>query len=478
MEIVSIEFALLAIVSVFIFYFLNPKYRIAYLTILSCGFMASLNYSLAIYVIIYAYINYLLGLKISNSEYKKNLFRTGILINLSQLIILRYASFAIDPIFKLFHSTLYVSKLSTIIIPIGISYFTLQGIGYLINIKMGWEKPEKKFLDFLLYISFYPKFLSGPIERSNHFLPQLKKISKFNEKNLTEGLRIALIGFFKKIVVANQLAPFITGAYSNPGTSGGLSPWIIILIQPLYLYFDFSGYTNIAIGFAKTFGIDLLPNFNKPFMAENMTNFWKRFHMSLSSWFNDYVFRQTSFKYRRWGISASVFAVFVTWILFGIWHGAGWNFMMLGLVQALAIVYEFFTKKWRVRLFSLLQDRYRIWLGRICTYIFYGGSLVFFFSPNLKTAFKFFNASKHLNLLSQVGIEDKRALGLAFCLIAVFLITEILFVDRIEIFKKFEKIWNNDKVKYKVMRYTFYYMVILCIFYFGRMQTDFIYFQF
>ena len=122
---------------------------------------------------------------------------------------MKYASFAIDPIFQIFNSNLHISKLSEIIIPIGISYFTLQGIGYLINVKMGWEKPEKKFLNFLLYITFYPKFLSGPVERSNHFLPQLKITQSFNEQQVSEGLRIALFGFFKKVAIANQLAPYI-----------------------------------------------------------------------------------------------------------------------------------------------------------------------------------------------------------------------------------------------------------------------------
>jgi D-alanyl-lipoteichoic acid acyltransferase DltB (MBOAT superfamily) len=118
-----------------------------------------------------------------------------------------------------------------------------------------------------------------------------------------------------------------------------------LLIQPLYLYFDFSGYTDIAFGIARAFGIELRPNFNRPFMSQSMTEFWKRFHISLSSWFHDYVFIRTSYRYRRYGKKASVFALFLTWVLFGIWHGAGWNFMLLGFLQVLAIYYEFSTKK-------------------------------------------------------------------------------------------------------------------------------------
>lgn len=198
MEITSLYFGLLSIISIFVFYLLSHKYRIIYLVFLSCCFIASYNSYLLIYTITYTLINYYFGIAISVSKYKKALFRTGIIINLSQLFILKYASFAIDPIFQIFNSNIHVSKLSEIIVPIGISYFTLQGIGYLINVKMGWEKPEKNFLHFLLYIIFFPKFLSGPIERSNHFLPQLKTNQPFNEKHVTDGLRIALFGFFKK----------------------------------------------------------------------------------------------------------------------------------------------------------------------------------------------------------------------------------------------------------------------------------------
>ena len=136
-------------------------------------------------------------------------------------------------------------------------------------------------MNFLAFITFFLKFMSGPIERSNHFLPQLKEVRSFDLQRITEGLKLILYGLFKKVVIANQIAPFVTGIYSNIDAVNSASLWLLIIIQPLCLYFDFSGYTDMAIGVAKLFGIDLLPNFNKPFFAENMTNFWKRFHISL-----------------------------------------------------------------------------------------------------------------------------------------------------------------------------------------------------
>ena len=155
-------------------------------------------------------------------------------------------------------------------------------------------------------------------------------------------------------------------------TLGGLNCILVMLIQPLYLYFDFSGYTNLALGFAKMYGIDLQPNFNRPFLSVNMTNFWRRFHISLSSWFNDYVFKQTSFRLRKMKSYATVIALFITWVLFGIWHGAGWNFMLLGFLQAFAIYYEYQTKRRRAAIFSRLPEITRKWTGRFFTYCFYG----------------------------------------------------------------------------------------------------------
>lgn len=430
-----------------------------------------------IYVIVYSLINYYIGLKISETKYKKSLFRTGIIINLSQLVILKYASFTIDPIFKVFNSDIMISRISEILIPVGISYFTLQGIGYLINVKMAWEKPEQNFLNFLLYITFYPRFLSGPIERSNHFLPQLRLNQVFNQRQIFEGLSIVLFGIFKKVAIANQLAPYVINVYADLNSADSHLLWILFFIVPVYLYFDFSGYTDIAIGLAKTFGIELLPNFNRPFFAENVTNFWKRFHMSLSFWFNDYVFRQISFKNRKWGIYASIWALFTTWILFGIWHGAGWNFMVLGLLQALAINYEFFTKKWRIKLFAKLPVYFKVWLGRTLTYWFYCVSLVFFFAPNLNSAFIYF--SKLFENYNQALVPDLNIKPLWLLLfISVPMLLELLQNDYKHIFNKLEQSWHSDTKGSRIIRWTIYYLIIAIIFVLGEEEQHFIYFQF
>ncbi|MZP56730.1 MAG: hypothetical protein GT600_14900 [Bacteroidales bacterium] len=470
MDVISVPFALLALVSLLVFYLLPSRLRVMFLVLLGCGFIASYSYLLIIYLILFVLINYYVGIYVEKARSPKVILRLGITFNILQLVILKYASFAINPIFRLFNSDIDISKLGEILVPLGISYFTLQAIGYLINIKMGWEKPEKSFGNFLLYISFFPKFLSGPIERSNHFLPQVKGEKQFDIHQVTAGLRIALVGFFKKVVIANQLGLLITGTYSDLQSADTGHFIMVLIIQPLYLYFDFSGYTDIAIGLAKAFGYDLLPNFNRPFMSINVTTFWKRFHMSLSLWFNDYVFRQLSFRYRRWGQYASSFAVFITFILFGVWHGAGWNFMILGLIQALAINYEFFTRNQRFAVFSKLPDNLRRALGRIITYLFFGFSLVFFFSADLESVFRFFSGLG--NGFSIISVTEY---GLAFypalLLALILLLAEYVEEDHAGISKSISKIWYSSGI----LRFSVYYIISICVLIFIGSGLTFVY---
>ena len=215
MDIISILFSLLSIVSIFVFYIIPLRYRMVFLTIISCGFILSYHFLLLLYVLLFSLINFLFGKLIPDHPNNANIFRMGLILNLLQLVVLKYSTFVIDPLFSIFGSDLQVSKLSQWIIPLGISYFTLQSIGYLVNIKMGWEKPERVYSDFLLYIIFYPKFVSGPIERSNHFIPQIKQPKQFNQQMVGEGIRLALFGFFKKVVIANNLGSIVTFAYSD-----------------------------------------------------------------------------------------------------------------------------------------------------------------------------------------------------------------------------------------------------------------------
>ena len=477
MQITSLYFIILSIISVFIYYLLNHRYRALFLALLSCGFIATYSYNLLIYVVAYALANYVIGLKIPDSGSKKALFIFGLVLNLTQLILLKYVSFTINPLLQLMHVDFDLSIISRIIIPVGVSFFTLQGIGYLVNIRMGWEKPEKNFTHFLLYLVFYPRFLSGPVDRSNHFLPQLKSDQAFSEHNLTEGLRLILFGLFKKVAIANQLAPVVLGAYGNLDASDGNSLLIVLLIQPIYIYFDFAGYTDIAFGIARAFGLELRPNFRRPFLAETVTDFWKRFHISLASWFHDYVYMRTFFKYRKWGKNATTFALFVTWLLFGIWHGAGWTFMLLGILQAIAIYYEFSTKRLRNRVFSKMPKPLRILMGRILTYLFYGVSLVFFFAPDMNSVILFFSKLFPLEGYVPVGIRDEIYFLVMFFVI-LFMLFEILQNDFNRAYSKIESFWLRNSYSGITVRWALYFLLMTVVIVFNKDVQQFIYFKF
>lgn len=477
MHVTSLNFVLLSVLAIFIYYLLNQRYRALYLTILSCGFIGSYSLNLLAYVLAYVLFNYAIGFKVSDPRNQRWALLLGTVVNLTQLVVLKYASFTINPLFNLIGFQADATIISRIIIPVGVSFFTLQGIGYLINIKMGWEKPEKNFIHFLLYIIFFPRFLSGPIDRSNSFLPQLKVEQAFNEQAITEGFRLVLFGLFKKVAIANQLATAVSGAYGNLNQSDEYTLWIVMLLQPLYLYFDFSGYTDIAVGIARGFGINLRPNFNRPFMSENMTEFWKRFHISLSSWFHDYVFMRTFFRYRKLGKRATIIALFITWTLFGIWHGAGWTFMLLGFLQALAIYYEFSTKKWRVKFFSKLPNGLRTWMGRICTYIFYSVSLVFFFAPDIGSVGIFFSKLTITNGVTPGGMNHSIfILVLFFSLVILFF--ELLKNDFSKYFDGIATFWSENSIIKRTVRWAFYLVIITVVIVFNNEVQEFIYFQF
>lgn len=477
MEITSSIFILISALAVFVFYLLPQKLRVLFLTLLSCGFIATYSHKLLLYVLAYTLINYYLGIMLPNSKRKKTLFTAGIVINITQLILLKYVSFTIGPLFQLLHISWDASVISRIIIPVGVSYFILQGIGYLMNVNLGWEKPEKNFLHFLLYNVFYPRFISGPIDRSNRFLPQLKEKQAFNKDNISEGFRLILFGLVKKVVIANQLSSIVLGSFDAANNSESYHLLMAMLFQPLYLYFDFSGYTDIALGIARAFGITIPMNFNRPFMAENMTNFWKRFHASLSSWFNDYIFMRTMFKYRRLKQNATTLALFVTWILFGIWHGAGWNFMFLGVLQALAVFYEFKTKRWRYKTFSRLPATLAKWIGRICTYVFYSFSLIFFFAPDLRSALQF------IARLPQSGgpwpetMTDPKFLW-AMGFILLIMVLETIQEDFSKTSNKFEVAWNGQKWINVGFRWMVYYIMIVLFMVYNTQNMEFVYVQF
>jgi D-alanyl-lipoteichoic acid acyltransferase DltB (MBOAT superfamily) len=262
--------------------------------------------------------------------------------NLGILCTFKYLNFFIDsviPIFNLFHFNPDVPTLK-VILPIGISFYTFQTLSYTIDVYRGKLKPTNNILDFALYVSIFPQLVAGPIERATNLLPQLERKRTVDGQMLASGLFLILLGYTKKVGIADAIAPFVDEIFDRPNQSS------IRLLSALYLfsiqiYCDFSGYSDIARGISKLFGIDIMINFNQPYFSRNITEFWRRWHISLSSWLRDYLYIPLGGN--RHGKAKTYRNIMITMVLAGLWHGANWTFVLWGALHGLYLVIHRFV---------------------------------------------------------------------------------------------------------------------------------------
>ncbi len=286
-------------------------------------------------------IDYSMGFLIARTKAKKKkkkLLIVGIILNLLLLASFKYVNFVLVSLVSTFGVLgLHVSITPfNILLPLGISFHTFQGLSYLVEVYRGRQKKEKDLLAFSLYILFFPQLAAGPIERPNALLPQFKKLHSFDESRAASGFRLILWGLFKKILIADRLAVFIDPIFKNPGNFNPLTLLLAIYLFAYQIYADFSGYTDIARGTARVLGIRLVSNFNFPFAAHSPADFWNRWHMSLYSWFRDYVYIPLGGS--RVSGPKRVRNVLVVFALSGLWHGASWHFVLWGLINGLLVL--------------------------------------------------------------------------------------------------------------------------------------------
>jgi D-alanyl-lipoteichoic acid acyltransferase DltB (MBOAT superfamily) len=268
--------------------------------------------------------------------------------------------------------------LINVVAPLGISYITFQAIGYLIEIKRGNHDAEKHLGHFSTYLLFFPKIVAGPVERAHNFLPQLKETKSFQYDNIRNGLRQVLWGLFKKIVIADRLSLYVSSILDNAGFHSGASLILASIFYVFQMYADFSGYTDMALGFAKILGFDLMQNFNRPFFAKSVSEFWRKWHISLSTWFADYFYTPIAVAKRDWGKWSVVYAFFVTFIVLGFWHGANWTFIIFGALQGFILTIEFFTRKARKNLRKKVPEFVNTIVSMIFVFAYFCFSLIFF----------------------------------------------------------------------------------------------------
>ncbi len=340
----SINFALFLPVVFFLYWFVfknNLRLQNIILLCASYFFYACWDWRFLFLLVFSTLLDYYTGIKIAESTQprsKKFWFWLSISVNLGFLGVFKYfnffsASFAA----AIANLGLQVNPWTlNVILPIGISFYTFHGLSYVIDIYKERIKPEKNFVDYSLFVSFFPLLVAGPIERATHLLPQIKSKRNFDYSNAVDGLRQILWGLFKKIVIADNCAYFANMIFNDAGSPSGSTLVLGALFFTFQIYGDFSGYSDIALGTARLFGIELLKNFAFPYFSRDIAEFWRRWHISLSSWFRDYVYIPCGGS--KGGIWLKTRNIFIIFILSGFWHGANWTFIIWGLLNALYIM--------------------------------------------------------------------------------------------------------------------------------------------
>lgn len=371
--------------SLLLYYSIPPKFRNYLLIVLSAIFYMYVKVEYIFIILFIILANYLLGIAIEKAANKDKRFiylHLSLLVNLGILIFFKYWNFLIRNVLDLMglfsvKSTVNI-PFSEIILPLGLSYYIFQTIGYILDVYRGSIHAEKSITQFSLFTLFFPKLLVGPIERANHFLPQLKKNIYFDKENITEGAKRIAWGLFKKLVVADRIAIYHTTVMASTENQSGGTILLACILYTFQVYADFSGYTDMALGTARMFGFDLMENFKRPLLAKSISDFWRRWHISLSSWVNDYIFNPIVLKRRDWGIWGVFYGLVISFVVIGIWHGAAWNYVLFGFLQAIAMIYEVITRKTRKRISKKMNVFIYNNLSILFTFSFVTFSLIIF----------------------------------------------------------------------------------------------------
>ena len=360
----SLEFVYFFPLVAFFYFWLPQKSRWLLLLVASYYFYASWQIQYAVLIFSSTVVTYFAAIKISQTgrlKYKKVILTSSIAFHLAILFLFKYFNFfavSLNEVFLTFEMTSEI-KLLQVLLPIGISFYTFQIISYTLDVYSGERKPERHFGVFALFVSFFPQLVAGPIERSGNLLPQFFEKHEFTYKQSVQGLRLIFWGLFKKVVIADRLALVVDQVYANPTDYSGFSLVLAAVFFVFQVYCDFSGYSDIAVGSAKIMGFDLTKNFNRPYASRSVSEYWRRWHISLTSWFNDYIFMPLVYTNRRRGvITATVLALLVTFSLSGLWHGAYWTFILFGLTHGFALCLEYLTRFRRAKLAKSINPKF------------------------------------------------------------------------------------------------------------------------
>jgi D-alanyl-lipoteichoic acid acyltransferase DltB (MBOAT superfamily) len=420
-------------------------------------------------------VDYSIGLGLSKEEniYKRKiLLWTSIIVNLGFLGFFKYYNFFLDNFitaFSFFGTEIKANSLN-IILPVGISFYTFQTMSYSIDVYKRKLEPTKDFIAFSAFVSFFPQLVAGPIERATHLLPQFYQKRTFDYSKAVDGMRQILWGLFKKIVIADNCAEYANLIFNNSGDYSGSTLVLGALFFTFQIYGDFSGYSDIAIGTSRLFGFDLMRNFNFPYFSRDIAEFWRRWHISLSTWFRDYLYIPLGGS--RGGTWMKVRNTFIIFIVSGFWHGANWTFIVWGALNAIYFLPLLLTNSNRNNLETVAQGKFLPSLKEVSfMFLTFGLTVfawIFFRAENIGHAFSYISEIFSSSLFTIPEIQPRN------------LILLIMFFVLVEWFgREGQFAISHIGIKWKrPIRYAFYYAIIITIFLFGGKEQQFIYFQF
>ncbi|MEZ5016867.1 MAG: MBOAT family O-acyltransferase [Flavipsychrobacter sp.] len=486
----SIQFLVFLPIVVLCYYKLAHKYRWILLFVASCYFYASFIPEYLFILLGIILIDFFAAKAIArtvNKKKKKRYLLVSILATCCVLFVFKYFNFFSENVNALasFIGWNYSVGILKWALPIGLSFHTFQSLSYVIEVYWGKQEPEKHLGIYATYVMFFPQLVAGPIERPQNLIPQFKEKHPLLYKNLSVGFRIALLGFFKKMVIADNLALYVNEVFYAPDYFGGNMAILGAYFFVIQVYCDFSGYSDIAIGVARMMGFKLMVNFRQPLFSTSIIEFWRRWHISLSTWFRDYIYIPLGGNrvkgYRIY------FNLFVVFLISGVWHGAGWTYIIFGALQAAYISLEVLllpiTKGINAKCKEWKLSKWCNALAWIITFHFVVLSFVVFRASDMQNAIDVFHAmsfdaSTFISQLQAIS-EKVHAANLLRIPVLFLLVSLALFwlIDLILFRIEAEQLLDKTP---KLVRWLGYYTIIAWILFFGMYETapKFIYFQF
>ena len=478
----SIDFAVFLPILFLLYWFVtnkNLKLQNILIVLASYLFYGWWDWRFLSLIIFSTIVDYLVGLglkKESNLIKRKALLWTSIMVNLGFLGFFKYYNFFLDNFttaFSFFGSEIQANSLN-IILPVGISFYTFQTLSYSIDVYKGKLEPTRDFIAFSAFVSFFPQLVAGPIERATHLLPQFYKKRSFDYSKAADGLRQILWGLFKKIVIADNCATFANLIFNNSDDYSGSTLVLGALFFTFQIYGDFSGYSDIAIGTSRLFGFDLMRNFAFPYFSRDIAEFWRRWHISLSTWFRDYLYIPLGGS--KGGLWMKVRNTFIIFIVSGFWHGANWTFIVWGALNAIYFLPLLLTNNNRNNIGTIAQGRYfpsirelSLMLITFCLTVL---AWIFFRAYNLTHAFSYIGEIFSNTLFTIPDFQGIKSALLTIVFIIGFISIEWIGREQQYAIESLGLKWKRP------LRYAMYYSIVIAIFWFGGREQQFIYFQF